>query len=88
VTTPQSHCDLKGKSAVKLRLEFNLPDETEEAISALNGGDYKSILFDLVHNKIRGDLKHGHQYKDADEALEAIRDYVCEYAHSLSVSID
>jgi hypothetical protein len=79
---------LKGESAVKLRLEFDMPEETDEAMSALNGSAYKSILFDLVHNKIRGDLKHGHQYKDADEALESIRDYVCEYANSLSVSID
>lgn len=65
----------------KGRLEFDLPQEQSEYMQAVHGGDWKSIVFE-VSLFLRNKLKHGHQFKDADEALEAVRDHLWEECKS------
>lgn len=57
----------------KATLNFKLPEETPEYKDAIHGGDWKSIVYE-VSMFLRNKLKHGHEYKTADEALEAVRD--------------
>lgn len=53
-------------------LTFNLPEEQHEHRDALDGTNWKLIVWNL-DNLIRQALKHGHNLKTADEALEEIR---------------
>lgn len=57
---------------MKAILEFNLPEEYYEHKSALQGANLRLIISNL-DNMLRGYLKHGHSFKNADEALESIR---------------
>ena len=68
----------------KSTLEFNLPDEASEFYSAVHGGEYRSALWDL-DNLLRGWLKHGHEFKDADEVLETVRKELYELTSHLDI---
>ena len=54
-------------------LTFNLPDDATEFRLAQMGGELHGILFDLGQ-KLRGYLKYGHKFKDADAAIAVIRE--------------
>jgi hypothetical protein len=56
----------------KVTMTFTLPEELYEHNCALRGADWKSIVYE-VSMFMRNKLKHGHEYKSADEALEAIK---------------
>ena len=56
----------------KIVMTFNLPEERYEHECALRGEAWKSIVYELSMF-LRNALKHGHTYKSADEALEAIK---------------
>lgn len=53
---------------MKWIIEFN-EDEKESFEYAHFGSDYSHAICE-IKNKLRSDLKHGHTYKTADEALE------------------
>jgi hypothetical protein len=57
------------------KLEFKLPEEQCEYKVAVQGGTWKSIVYDLSMF-LRNSLKHGHTYKTADEALEAVKEFL------------
>lgn len=57
----------------KATLNFKLPEEQYEYKNAIHGGDWKSIVYE-VSMFLRNKLKYGHEFKDANEALEAVRD--------------
>jgi len=57
---------------MKAILEFTLPEEKYEHKAALQGADLRLTVSNL-DNMLRGFLKHGHSFKTATEALEAIR---------------
>lgn len=59
----------------KATLTFNLPEENAEYRQAVYGGEWKSVVYE-VDMLMRNALKHGHQYKTADEALQAVRDHL------------
>lgn len=58
-------------------IKFNLPKEENEFKLAQRGKDYYCIIHEVLQ-EIRGYLKYGHQFKDADEALEKIRETLLE----------
>jgi transposase-like protein len=62
---------------MKATIEFNLPDEASEHRAAINGMGYRCALSD-IHEQIRQRLKHGHQLRSADDALEWMRAMVEE----------
>ena len=62
---------------MKAILEFSLPEEDAEHKMALYGADYLFILQDVLQ-EIRKFLKHGHQFSDADEALEYLQRFIYE----------
>ena len=60
---------------MKAILTFNLPEEESDFRLAVNGRDWYCAMWD-IDNKIRSWLKYGHEFKSADEALEAARDLI------------
>ena len=54
---------------MKATLSFNLPEESIEHLDALHGHEWKAIVYSL-HNGLRNAIKHGHNYKDVESALE------------------
>ncbi len=57
----------------KATLTFNLPEEQLEYRTAVHASDWKGVVWE-VSMFLRNKLKHGHEFKTADEALEAVRD--------------
>ena len=61
----------------KVTIEFNLPEEKDEHTLAIKGGEFWSALWELDQD-LRGWLKHGHQFKTVDDALDTIREKIHE----------
>ena len=61
-------------------LKFSLPEEQYDFDTCVRAGEFRSSLIE-IENHIRSCLKHGHQYKCIDEALEAIRNLIPEDIH-------
>lgn len=63
---------------MKKILEFKIPDDNNDFEMANQGPAYHSVLWDITQ-KIRTYLKHGHSFKNADEALESIQKEIYEH---------
>lgn len=61
----------------KVTITFNLPDERDDHFLATHGKDFWLVLWNL-NQAIRNYLKHGHNFKTADEALEWVREQIPE----------
>jgi len=57
---------------LKAILQFNLPEEHEEFRLANEGAHWQLVVWEF-DQKLRGYIKHGHEFKSADEAVEHIR---------------
>jgi hypothetical protein len=57
---------------MKGKLEFNLPEEQSEFEAAVKSLDWKYSVLE-IDQFLRNKLKHGHEYKTPDEALEETR---------------
>jgi hypothetical protein len=62
---------------MKATLEFTLPEEATEHLLAVKAGDMASEI-DTAYNVMRGWLKHGHTFADADAAIEACKALLCD----------
>ena len=58
-------------------LKFNIPEEDYEFRAAYDGMKWLCALHDM-DEQLRAWLKHGHGFKSADEALQAVRDWLRE----------
>lgn len=58
---------IKSVTPMKLTLQFNLPEEREEAETALHGMRYRIALSDL-DNYLRGKIKY-EELSDSDEKI-------------------
>lgn len=65
---------------MKATLEYTLPEETHEFEIACNGGKYRAIVSEIKES-LRTWKKHGHDFKDADHAVDYIEAYVIELCH-------
>ena len=72
---------------MKATLEFDLPEDNDNYIAAVHGMDYALVCWDM-DQKLRGWLKYGHKFIDAEEALEACREQLREIMDSHSVHMD
>ena len=61
----------------KVTMTFNLPEEEQDLKLAQRGSHYFSVIW-MVLQQIRSYLKHGHQFQNADDALENIRETLLE----------
>lgn len=62
---------------MKACLEFTLPEEATEHLWAVHAPQLAASLCDL-DEALRTWLKHGHEFKTADEALQACRDHLMD----------
>ena len=58
-------------------LKYKLPEEQSDFTLANHGADFYIVLFDVL-NDLQGKLKHGHDYKDIDDAIERIRTFISD----------
>lgn len=58
---------------MKAILEFNLPEDADDFTLAKDGHGWYCAMFEL-DQWLRDRLKHGHEFKTADEALQGCRD--------------
>lgn len=72
---------------MKAILEFNLPEDAREHNLAARAGNMYSSLWEL-DQWLRGKIKYGHDFKSADEALEASRKELHDILDSNSVVLD
>ena len=67
-------------------LVFNLPEEREDHLCAVNAFKWKSVVSDL-DNHLREQLKYGHSFKTPDEALEKTRQALFDILNEEGLSI-
>lgn len=72
---------------MKATLEFNLPEDQQEHYDAINGSTFKYCLQEM-DEQLRGWRKYGHQFKDAEEALEKAREYLHQLIHDNDITIE
>jgi hypothetical protein len=72
---------------MKAILEFNLPEEANEHRLAINGLAWYCVVYDM-EQKLRAWLKYGHEFKTADEAIEAMRDELNSFQRDRNVNTD
>jgi len=72
---------------MKATITFNLPEDKDDFIIHNHALDWALTVLD-IDNKLREALKYGHEYKTADEALQAVRDELCEIMDSHDVNLD
>ena len=58
-------------------LEFNLPDDQESFNASYHSGQFVSCVEDTL-NHIRTALKHGHNFKTPEEALDSVRKIIID----------
>ena len=72
---------------MKKILVFNKDDESEYTL-CVNGERYYLVLHDMLNFLRRKTLKQEHDFKTADEAIEATYDYLHEAMNNRGVSFD
>lgn len=70
----------------KHTIVFSLPEEADALTMALHGFAWWKVSWDL-DQWLRGKLKHGHEFKTADDALQACRDFLHETMTDENVSL-
>jgi hypothetical protein len=78
----------QGFGRMKATLEFDLPEDNCEFRLASRGMDWALVVHEIVNVRLRAWLKYGHEFKTADEALEAVRDLVFSEIEARGVSLD
>ena len=71
---------------MKATLEFDLPDDNEEYHMANKGSDMYSAMWDFS-NYLRSIYKHGNDFKDAEDAVEKIRERFYEELSNEDISL-
>lgn len=60
---------------MKATLTFDLPEEDAEHEDAVRGTQWRGIVNE-IDNQCRTWIKHGNNFKQPEEALQAIRDLI------------
>lgn len=72
---------------MRVRLDFELPEEESEYRDAINGAKYIAVLQNL-DNHLRSIYKYGKEgSKVSEEAAEEIRSSLYDLAHDMGVCI-
>lgn len=68
-------------------LKFDLPEDQDNFTASSHGMDYALTCWDM-DQKLRGWLKYGHEFKNADEALEECRNQLREIMDDHGIHLD
>lgn len=74
----------------KATLQFDLPEEHQEHQDAINGSDWKYVVWDLdqfLRNKLKYDL-NDYKDKSAYDIFEEIRSELWEIINSKNLNLD
>jgi len=71
----------------KVTFEFNLPEEQREYEVASQANKMQTFLWDFSQ-QLRAWRKYGHSFKDADDALNNIREEFYMLVNKKGVNID
>ena len=71
----------------KVTFEFNLPEEEREYQVASQANKMQSFLWDYSQ-QLRAWYKYGHQFKDADDTLDKIREEFYRLLNEHQIKID
>jgi hypothetical protein len=71
---------------MKAKLEYNLPEDQSQFDAACKAIDLRSAVSDFDH-ELRDWIKHGHNFKTADEALDKVRDifFICLNSYGINI---
>lgn len=69
-------------------LSFNLPDDRQALHLAQLGPGLHAVLHSFLHVWLRNKLRHGHEFKTADDALEAVQTELLEELAALEINFD
>jgi hypothetical protein len=72
---------------MKAILEFTLPEDQNEFETCSNAKHVLIALWDFRQD-MRQWLKHGHEFKNADDALEKINDAFYEHFNELKIDLN
>jgi len=72
---------------MKATFEFDLPDDQHEYATMSQASKMQSLLWDLSQ-QLRSWQKYHHDFKDADDALDKIRDEFYRLLNEHNVEID
>lgn len=72
---------------MKAILEYNLPDDQHEYDIAIQANKTQSFLWDFSQ-RLRSWRKYYHDFKDADDALDKIREEFYRLLNQHNVNID
>jgi len=72
---------------MKAKLEFDMPDDRNEHIIAVHAMDWALTVWDMSR-ELRDWLKHGHEFKTPDEALEAVQSKLFDIIESYNITLD
>ena len=68
---------------MKVEIKFDLPEDVEEYRQHVRCGDVELALWEFSGN-LRQYWKYGHQFKNADEAIEKIREELYDCFESVN----
>jgi len=60
---------------MKAKLEFNLPEDTNEHIAAVNAMKYWNCLWD-ISQKLRNKMKHDECSREMDKLIEELQNMI------------
>ena len=72
---------------MKAVFEFNLPEDQNEYEVMSQASKTQTFLWDFIQ-KLRSWHKYGHQFKDADDAVDKIREEFYQLLNEHEVNID
>jgi hypothetical protein len=72
---------------MKAILEYNLPDDQHEYEVAIQAQKMQSFIWDFSQ-QLRSWYKYHHEFKDADDALDKIREEFYKLINEHQINID
>ena len=70
----------------KASLQFDLPEESSEFMTAVRGGEYKTILWN-IDQMLRSHVKYGEHSPEAREAYQTVRDFLISELNDRGIDI-
>ncbi len=68
-------------------LKFDLPEDSGNHLIAVNAMEFALTCWE-VDQKLRGWLKYGHKFKNADEAIEGTRNMLNDFMYSYNINLN
>ena len=78
----------KPKEGATAVLTFHLPADEDALARALAADRLFGVVWTVQNHFLRNKLKYGHQYNDADEALEDVQREISQQLQEAGIDMD